>query len=248
MEDSIKVFIRARPSSSSASSNNSPISLDEEARTVYISTTGAMNNNSTTMNKFQYSGVLGPNSDQRHVYTSLGVSNLIQNELLTGVNCCIIAYGQTGTGKTFTMYGHGWEGKEKDRERDKDGDSKVGLGPLPDVARDDSINSDVPSSSSSSSLSSSWGIVPRAVAELFQALEDAKAAASAAGKPREFPLQLRECGSGEASNTSTSTGTNLTGTGTGMGTAVYVRGLSVYRVFSGEEALALLRKGLKNRA
>ena len=65
---------------------------------------------------------------------------------------------------------------------------------------------------------------------------------------REFPLQLRECGSGEASNTSTSTGTNLTGTGTGMGTAVYVRGLSVYRVFSGEEALALLRKGLKNRA
>ena len=59
MEDSIKVFIRARPSSSSSSSN-SPISLDEEARTVYISI-GALNNNSSTMNKFQYSGVLGAN-------------------------------------------------------------------------------------------------------------------------------------------------------------------------------------------
>ena len=56
MDDSIKVFIRARPSSSTSS--NSTISLDEESRTVYISA-GALNNNSTTMNKFQYSGVLG---------------------------------------------------------------------------------------------------------------------------------------------------------------------------------------------
>ena len=121
MEDSIKVFIRARPSTSSNAQTS--ISLDEETNTVYIPT-GALSNNSSTMNKFQYSGVLGeatlkkyflnntllqsdqshiyvccifsfvgPAADQRCVYSSLGVSTLIQNELLAGVNCCIIAYG-----------------------------------------------------------------------------------------------------------------------------------------------------------
>ena len=57
MEDSIKVFIRARPSSSSNGSTS--IALDEESRTVYITNGGTLNNNSATMNKFQYSGVLG---------------------------------------------------------------------------------------------------------------------------------------------------------------------------------------------
>ena len=96
--------------------------------------------------------------------------------------------GQTGTGKTFTMYGHGWEGKdkEKDKERDKDGE-RVGVGLQSEAARDDSINSDAASSSSSSSTSS-WGIVPRAVAELFQFLEETKAAAAAAGKPFDFAV------------------------------------------------------------
>ena len=50
---------------------------------------------------------------------------------------------------------------------------------------------------------------------------------------RECPLQLRECGTADASSS---------------GAAVYVRGLSVYRVYSAEEALTLLRKGLRNRA
>ena len=56
-------------------------------------------------------------------------------------------------------------------------------------------------------------------------------------RKREFPLQLRES-SGGAGNA------NLTASN---GT-VYVRGLSVYRVYSKEEAFALLRKGLRNRA
>ena len=63
-------------------------------------------------------------------------------------------------------------------------------------------------------------------------------------RKREFPLQLRECGTADAASSS-SLGAAA---GSGAGTAVYVRGLSVYRVYSSEEALALLRKGLRNRA
>lgn len=29
--------------------------------------------------------------------------------ILDGINCCIMTYGQTNTGKTYTMYGKGWE-------------------------------------------------------------------------------------------------------------------------------------------
>ena len=43
------------------------------------------------------------NSKQHEVYDAV-VSPYIE-EVLAGFNCTIFAYGQTGTGKTFTMIG-----------------------------------------------------------------------------------------------------------------------------------------------
>lgn len=61
-------------------------------------------------------------------------SHLHAQQVLAGYNCTIFAYGQTSTGKTFTM----------------EGDTEVGPG---------------------GSLSERAGMIPRAVAQIFKALE-----------------------------------------------------------------------------
>ncbi|XP_021939166.1 kinesin-like protein Klp61F isoform X2 [Zootermopsis nevadensis] len=52
---------------------------------------------------FAFDRVFGPNSRQIDVYMS--VVHPIISEVLDGYNCTVFAYGQTGTGKTFTMEG-----------------------------------------------------------------------------------------------------------------------------------------------
>ena len=47
--------------------------------------------------------MFGPASQQRELY-ELAVSPIVY-EVLEGYNCTIFAYGQTGTGKTYTMEG-----------------------------------------------------------------------------------------------------------------------------------------------
>lgn len=47
--------------------------------------------------------VFGPNSEQVDLYNQ-AISPIV-NEVLEGYNCTIFAYGQTGTGKTYTMEG-----------------------------------------------------------------------------------------------------------------------------------------------
>ncbi|CAD1468541.1 unnamed protein product, partial [Heterotrigona itama] len=53
--------------------------------------------------KFRFNKVFGPLSKQIDVYNSI-VSPLLQ-QVLAGYNCTVFAYGQTGTGKTYTMEG-----------------------------------------------------------------------------------------------------------------------------------------------
>jgi len=47
--------------------------------------------------------VFGPDSGQERLYNQ-AVSPIVE-EVLEGFNCTIFAYGQTGTGKTYTMEG-----------------------------------------------------------------------------------------------------------------------------------------------
>ncbi|XP_076670153.1 kinesin-like protein Klp61F [Andrena cerasifolii] len=53
--------------------------------------------------KFKFDSVFGPSSKQIDVYNAV-VSPLLE-QVLDGYNCTVFAYGQTGTGKTFTMEG-----------------------------------------------------------------------------------------------------------------------------------------------
>lgn len=56
-----------------------------------------------TTRKFIYDRVFGPDKSQQSVYDL--VARPILDEVLQGYNCTILAYGQTGTGKTYTMTG-----------------------------------------------------------------------------------------------------------------------------------------------
>uniref|UniRef100_A0A1S4DH87 125 kDa kinesin-related protein-like n=1 Tax=Nicotiana tabacum TaxID=4097 RepID=A0A1S4DH87_TOBAC len=47
--------------------------------------------------------VFGPKAQQRSIYDQ-AISPIIK-EVLDGFNCTVFAYGQTGTGKTYTMEG-----------------------------------------------------------------------------------------------------------------------------------------------
>ncbi|CCH60571.1 hypothetical protein TBLA_0D00640 [Henningerozyma blattae CBS 6284] len=95
----IKVYVRCR------SRNQKEI---DEKSSVVVSTLGQNGNqiiisNSTNKNKYIFDNVFGVESDQESIFNSVAY-NYIQ-EMIDGYNCTLFAYGQTGTGKTYTMSG-----------------------------------------------------------------------------------------------------------------------------------------------
>ncbi len=52
---------------------------------------------------YTFDGAFGPQATQNDVYQQ--VLEPIVEDTLLGFNCTVFAYGQTGTGKTFTMEG-----------------------------------------------------------------------------------------------------------------------------------------------
>ena len=50
-----------------------------------------------------FSLVLGPGSSQHQVFQAVGLP--LADATLRGQNTCLFAYGQSGAGKTFSMYG-----------------------------------------------------------------------------------------------------------------------------------------------
>lgn len=57
----------------------------------------------TTTHQFSFDYVYGPDSTQSHVYENTARPAVLS--VLEGYNATILAYGQTGTGKTYTMEG-----------------------------------------------------------------------------------------------------------------------------------------------
>ena len=52
--------------------------------------------------RFEFTQVYGPSSQQEEVFAD---TEPLMTSVLDGYNVCIFAYGQSGTGKTFTMDG-----------------------------------------------------------------------------------------------------------------------------------------------
>lgn len=78
---------------------------------VVVSTTGvkgktvelSMGPNAISNKTYQFDKVFSPAADQAIIFEDVVAP--ILSEMLTGYNCTIFAYGQTGTGKTYTMSG-----------------------------------------------------------------------------------------------------------------------------------------------
>ncbi|XP_068086199.1 kinesin-like protein Klp61F [Anabrus simplex] len=93
----IKVFVRVRPLSNNEKCKNV---IDYPGPRELLVRERPFDKNSR---KFMFDKVFGPSCQQVDVYRTV-VSPLV-SEVLAGYNCTVFAYGQTGTGKTFTMEG-----------------------------------------------------------------------------------------------------------------------------------------------
>jgi len=60
--------------------------------------------------KAQFAQVFGPSASQAEVFASLA-GNI--EKLFQGKSCSVLAYGNTGSGKTYTIYGGDWTALDK---------------------------------------------------------------------------------------------------------------------------------------
>ncbi|CAN6285982.1 unnamed protein product [Urochloa humidicola] len=101
----IRVFCRCRPLSKDEVSSGQKCVVDFDGASsgdIVITNAGT-----TCKKTFKFDRVFTPKDDQDVVYAD---ASPLVTSVLDGYNVCIFAYGQTGTGKTFTM-----EGTERNR-------------------------------------------------------------------------------------------------------------------------------------
>ncbi|KAK9075819.1 hypothetical protein SSX86_004148 [Deinandra increscens subsp. villosa] len=98
----VQVLLRCRPFSNDELKSNAPqvVKCDEYQREVAVSQSIA---GKQIDRVFMFDKVFGPTAQQKDLYEQAVIP--IVNEVLEGFNCTIFAYGQTGTGKTYTMEG-----------------------------------------------------------------------------------------------------------------------------------------------
>ncbi|OQR90737.1 kinesin KIF9 [Thraustotheca clavata] len=92
MHKRVKVCIRVRP----ASKDHAGIVVNETEKTINV-----LNNGNGT--SFRFDGVLGSSVTQEQVFEKAAME--ATESVLHGYNGTVMAYGQTGAGKTFTMTG-----------------------------------------------------------------------------------------------------------------------------------------------
>ncbi|XP_019177658.1 PREDICTED: kinesin-like protein KIN-5D isoform X2 [Ipomoea nil] len=119
----VQVILRCRPLSEDETRMHTPVvvSCNESRREVLAVQNIA---NKQIDRTFVFDKVFGPASQQKDLYDSAICP--IVFEVLEGYNCTIFAYGQTGTGKTYTMEGGA---------RKKNGEFPTDAGVIPRAVR-----------------------------------------------------------------------------------------------------------------
>ncbi|MBA0596870.1 hypothetical protein Gorai_013676 [Gossypium raimondii] len=122
-EVNVQVLLRCRPLSEDEQKMNASrvISCNELKREVTVLQNVA---NKQVDRVFTFDKVFGPKAQQRTIYDQ-AIAPIV-NEVLDGFNCTVFAYGQTGTGKTYTMEGG---------MRNKGGDLPAEAGVIPRAVR-----------------------------------------------------------------------------------------------------------------
>ncbi|XP_028651191.2 kinesin-like protein KIF11 [Erpetoichthys calabaricus] len=112
----IQVVVRCRPFNATERKLSAFNVVDcEHARKEVTIRTGGVGDKATKKT-YTFDMVFGPTAKQIDVYRSVVCP--ILDEVIMGYNCTIFAYGQTGTGKTFTMEGERSAGEQFTWEED----------------------------------------------------------------------------------------------------------------------------------
>ncbi|KAI8552295.1 hypothetical protein RHMOL_Rhmol06G0255500 [Rhododendron molle] len=99
LKGNIRVFCRCRPLNTDEIAAGASMAMDfEAAKDGELTVTS----NGAPKKTFKFDAVFGPQSNQVDVFEDTAP---FATSVLDGYNVCIFAYGQTGTGKTFTMEG-----------------------------------------------------------------------------------------------------------------------------------------------
>uniref|UniRef100_A0A8C5FBR3 Kinesin-like protein n=1 Tax=Gadus morhua TaxID=8049 RepID=A0A8C5FBR3_GADMO len=106
---------RRRPFNA-AERKSSPCVVDCEPNRKEVTLKTGGHNDKATRKTYTFDMVFGQSAKQIDVYR--GVVCPILDEVIMGYNCTVFAYGQTGTGKTFTMEGERSEGEQFTWEED----------------------------------------------------------------------------------------------------------------------------------
>lgn len=131
----IQVAIRIRPLlSEEREHGNSKLKIDKKSNTII-----AFKEKLDLQKGFKFDTILDPYDSQADVFHKTKIHNIIQ-QVLDGFNATIFAYGQTSTGKTYTMEGYQYIADEHGR-------------PIPELLDDSNI-----------------GISPRVIKRLFAAI------------------------------------------------------------------------------
>ncbi|KAK7324407.1 hypothetical protein VNO77_27943 [Canavalia gladiata] len=99
LRGNIRVFCRCRPLHAEEIAAGATMALDFEAAKDGELT---VMSNGAPKRTFKFDAVFGPQAEQADVFEDTAP---FATSVLDGYNVCIFAYGQTGTGKTFTMEG-----------------------------------------------------------------------------------------------------------------------------------------------
>jgi kinesin family protein 11 len=134
-EINIQVVVRCRPRNDHEKREGTVQCTSREV--TLLTTTTTSHHNKT----YIFDRVFGEESTQKEIYDEIVLP--ILSEVLTGYNCTIFAYGQTGTGKTYTM-----EGPPPNDEQEKESGNSV-----------------------LSMVSEHAGMIPRALSQIFQMLD-----------------------------------------------------------------------------
>ncbi|XP_072197114.1 kinesin-like protein KIF11 [Excalfactoria chinensis] len=112
----IQVVVRCRPFNASERKANSyaVVDCDQARKEVSVRTGGVTDK--MLKKTYTFDMVFGAQAKQIDVYRSVVCP--ILDEVIMGYNCTVFAYGQTGTGKTFTMEGERSPNKEYTWEED----------------------------------------------------------------------------------------------------------------------------------
>lgn len=98
VQDHMRAFLRLRPMSKlemSRRSRNCFDIHDDDAKFTVDSLSGE--------NDFSYDKVFGPDANQMEIYDSFGSD--VVTDLMSGINCCVLAYGLASSGRTYTITG-----------------------------------------------------------------------------------------------------------------------------------------------